>query len=45
MSPAPPPQGWVLLLVLAAFNPKALGSVLWREYPTLKGLMEMVMTR
>ena len=38
-------KGWVLLLVLASFNPHTLGSVVWSDYPTLRGLMEMVMTR
>ena len=38
-------KGWVLLLVLSSFNPCTLGREVWREYPTLRGLMEMVMTR
>eukprot|EP00731_Ephydatia_muelleri_P029324 Em0020g968a len=37
-------KGWILLLVLAAFNPKTIGAIGWAEYPTLRGMMEMVMT-
>ena len=57
-------KGWILLLVLSAFNPKTIGmcslymymyvllpplsplpgSLGWSEYPSLKGMMEMVMT-
>lgn len=37
-------KGWLLLLVLSAFNPKSIGSMGWNEYPLLRGMMEMVMT-
>ncbi|KAG8433017.1 hypothetical protein GDO86_017329 [Hymenochirus boettgeri] len=37
-------KAWPLLLVVAAFNPENLGLAAWEEYPTLKMLMEMVMT-
>jgi integrator complex subunit 1 len=37
-------KGWILLLVLAAFNPKSIGSIGWKEYPTLQSMMIMVMT-
>ncbi len=37
-------KGWLILLVLSAFNPKTVASVGWSDYPTLRGMMEMVMT-
>lgn len=37
-------KAWPLLLVVAAFNPDNIGLAAWEEYPTLKMLMEMVMT-
>ncbi|XP_019853906.1 PREDICTED: integrator complex subunit 1-like [Amphimedon queenslandica] len=37
-------KGWLLLLVLAAFNPKTIGSIAWSEYPMLQAMMIMVMT-
>ena len=37
-------KGWLLLLVLSAFNPKTIGAKAWDEYPMLRGMMEMVMT-
>lgn len=37
-------KGWLLLLVLSAFNPKTIGAKGWDEYPMLRGMMEMVMT-
>ncbi|KAJ6656005.1 hypothetical protein lerEdw1_004590 [Lerista edwardsae] len=37
-------KAWPLLLVVAAFNPENIGYAAWEEYPTLKMLMEMVMT-
>ncbi|XP_015974610.2 integrator complex subunit 1 isoform X3 [Rousettus aegyptiacus] len=37
-------KAWPLLLVVAAFNPESIGLAAWEEYPTLKMLMEMVMT-
>ncbi|KAJ3581991.1 hypothetical protein NHX12_016009 [Muraenolepis orangiensis] len=37
-------KAWLLLLVVAAFNPQKIGLASWDGYPTLKMLMEMVMT-
>ncbi|TRY54796.1 hypothetical protein DNTS_001767 [Danionella cerebrum] len=37
-------KAWLLLLVVAAFNPQKIGQAAWDGYPTLKMLMEMVMT-
>ncbi|XP_030315606.1 integrator complex subunit 1 isoform X2 [Calypte anna] len=37
-------KAWPLLLVVAAFNPGNIGLAAWEEYPSLKMLMEMVMT-
>ncbi|KAM8962294.1 integrator complex subunit 1 isoform 2-T2 [Pelodytes ibericus] len=37
-------KAWPLLLVVAAFNPENIGLAAWEDYPTLKMLMEMVMT-
>ncbi|XP_064415075.1 integrator complex subunit 1 isoform X2 [Latimeria chalumnae] len=37
-------KAWPLLLVVAAFNPENIGLAAWDGYPTLKMLMEMVMT-
>ncbi|XP_070617468.1 integrator complex subunit 1 isoform X2 [Erythrolamprus reginae] len=37
-------KAWPLLLVVAAFNPENIGLTAWEDYPTLKMLMEMVMT-
>nr|XP_015804103.2 integrator complex subunit 1 isoform X1 [Nothobranchius furzeri]XP_054596128.1 integrator complex subunit 1 isoform X1 [Nothobranchius furzeri] len=37
-------KAWLLLLVVAAFNPQKIGLFAWDGYPTLKMLMEMVMT-
>ncbi|XP_049601742.1 integrator complex subunit 1 isoform X1 [Syngnathus scovelli] len=37
-------KAWLLLLVVAAFNPQKIGLTAWDGYPTLKMLMEMVMT-
>uniref|UniRef100_A0A3Q3RB44 Uncharacterized protein n=1 Tax=Monopterus albus TaxID=43700 RepID=A0A3Q3RB44_MONAL len=37
-------KAWLLLLVVAAFNPQRIGLSAWDGYPTLKMLMEMVMT-
>lgn len=38
-------KSWVILLVLSAFNPRTFGLTSWENYPTLKCMMEMVMTR
>ncbi|XP_063961921.1 integrator complex subunit 1-like [Lytechinus pictus] len=37
-------KGWILLLILAAFNPSNIGRVGWDNYPILRYFMEMVMT-
>lgn len=37
-------KGWLLLLVLSAFNTKTVAAIGWNEYPMLRGMMEMVMT-
>ncbi|XP_061168184.1 integrator complex subunit 1-like [Saccostrea echinata] len=37
-------KSWVILLILAAFNPQTFGLTGWKNYPTLKCLMEQVMT-
>ena len=37
-------KGWLLLLVLSSFTPKTVAAVGWKEYPMLRGMMEMVMT-
>ncbi|XP_055507319.1 integrator complex subunit 1 isoform X2 [Leucoraja erinacea] len=37
-------KAWLLLLVVNAFNPQNIGLAAWEGYPTLKMLMEMVMT-
>ncbi len=29
-------KGWILLLVLAAFNPKTIGAIGWNEHPMLR---------
>jgi hypothetical protein len=37
-------QAWRVMLLLAAANPATIGAVGWREYPTLRTLMEMAVT-
>ncbi|KAJ8037540.1 Integrator complex subunit 1 [Holothuria leucospilota] len=37
-------KNWVILLILAAFNPQNIGKTGWQHYPTLRCMMEMVMT-
>ncbi|PIK40136.1 Integrator complex subunit 1 [Apostichopus japonicus] len=37
-------KSWVILLILAAFNPDNIGKTGWEHYPTLRCMMEMVMT-
>ena len=36
---------WVVLCVIAAFNPTTIGKVGWDTLPTLKAFMEMCMTK
>ncbi|XP_066249303.1 integrator complex subunit 1 [Euwallacea similis] len=35
---------WLMLLILAAHNPLAIGSLAWNKYPTLRMFMEMCIT-
>ncbi|XP_033109193.1 integrator complex subunit 1-like isoform X2 [Anneissia japonica] len=37
-------KGWLLLVIIAAFNPSSIGRIGWDNYPMLKCFMEMVMT-
>ena len=37
-------KAWQILLILSALDPKGFGSVGWEAYPTLRLLMEMVIT-
>ncbi|XP_030834653.1 integrator complex subunit 1-like [Strongylocentrotus purpuratus] len=37
-------KGWILLLIMAAFNPSNIGRAGWDNYPILRYFMEMVMT-
>lgn len=37
-------KGWIMLLMLAAHNPSAIGSIGWKRYPILRTLMEMCIT-
>ena len=37
-------SGWIVILLVAAFNPSNIGEVVWKRYPTMRCLMEMVMT-
>ncbi len=37
-------RAWQILLILTALDPKGFGLVAWEKYPTLRLLMEMVMT-
>ena len=36
---------WIMLLIIAAFNPATFGLEAWEKYPMLKCFMEMVMTK
>lgn len=36
---------WLMLLILAAHNPLAVGSLAWDKYPTLRMFMEMCITK
>ncbi|RLN96669.1 hypothetical protein BBJ28_00002291 [Nothophytophthora sp. Chile5] len=33
-----------ILLIVGCFNPNTVGTYLWEEFPTLRGLMQMVIT-
>ncbi|CAH1794337.1 unnamed protein product [Owenia fusiformis] len=37
-------KAWGLLLIIVTFNPTTFGSVVWEKYPTLRYMMEMVIT-
>ena len=37
-------RAWQILLILASFNPTTVGVLAWDHHPTLRGLMEMVIT-
>ncbi|KAI0240995.1 Integrator complex subunit 1 [Lamellibrachia satsuma] len=37
-------KAWTMLLIISAFNPATFGLTAWDSYPTLKCLMEMMMT-
>ncbi|XP_038064280.1 integrator complex subunit 1-like [Patiria miniata] len=37
-------KGWILLVVITAFNPTNIGLSAWERYPMLRCFMEMVMT-
>ena len=38
-------KAWNILLIVSAFNPETFGETAWNTYPTLRYLMEMVMTK
>lgn len=38
-------KSWLILLVLAAHNPKIIGKLAWEHYPILKMFMEMCITK
>lgn len=37
-------KAWLILLLLSVLDPKGFGWFAWQNYPTLKVLMEMIMT-
>ena len=37
-------KAWQILLILSALDPKVFGRMTWEQYPTLRLLMEMIMT-
>lgn len=37
-------KAWQILLIIAALDPKGFGLIAWEKYPTLRLLMEMIMT-
>jgi integrator complex subunit 1 len=37
-------KAWQILLILSAVDPKNFGRTTWEQYPTLRVLMEMIMT-
>lgn len=38
-------QSWLILCIMAAHNPQGFGKQGWDQYPTLRALMEMCMTK
>jgi len=38
-------KGWILLAIVASLNPSTIGHSGWENFPMLKGLMEMLMTK
>lgn len=38
-------KAWIMLLLLATHNPTTFGKVAWEKYPTLRGFMEMCITK
>jgi len=37
-------KSWLILLMIAASNPSTVGLVVWESYPTMKCMMEMIIT-
>jgi len=37
-------KAWIILLIIAAYNPDTFGDVAWNQYQNLRCMMEMVMT-
>ena len=37
-------RAWHILLIVSALDPKGFGLTAWQQYPTLRMLMEMIMT-
>lgn len=38
-------KSWLILLILAAHNPRTFGNLAWEKYPTLRMFMEMCITK
>lgn len=38
-------KSWLMLLILAAHNPRTIGNLAWEKYPTLRMFMEMCITK
>ena len=37
-------KGCLLIVIIATYNPDTIGYIVWENYPTMKCMMEMVMT-
>ena len=37
-------KAWQLLLIMTAYNPEEFGTAGWKNYPTLRAMMEMCIT-